>query len=130
LAGGRRVPLDAVIVAPRMTARAELLAPLGLKPAEMRLGEHVAGTRIEADRTGATAAAGVWVAGNIADIQAQVITSAAAGRTARPQSTSPRSSAGAAHIPPSRSRRWRAARPVLCHRAEAGACRGPCSGYG
>src|SRR4029078_10800090 len=34
LSGGRRVALDAVIVAPRMTARAELLAPLGLKPAE------------------------------------------------------------------------------------------------
>ena len=48
----------------------------------MRLGEHVAGTCIEADRTGATAASGVWVAGNIADIQAQVITSAAAGLTA------------------------------------------------
>jgi thioredoxin reductase len=82
LAGGRRVALDAVIVAPRMTARAELLAPLGLTPAEVRLGEHVVGTRIEADRTGATAVPGVWVAGNIADIQAQVITSAAAGLTA------------------------------------------------
>jgi thioredoxin reductase len=82
LAGGRRVALDAVIVAPRMTARAELLAPLGLTPAEVRLGEHVVGTRIEADRTGATAVPGVWVVGNIADIQAQVITSAAAGLTA------------------------------------------------
>jgi thioredoxin reductase len=82
LAGGRRVALDAVIVAPRMTARAGLLAPLGLKPAEVRLGEHVAGTRIEADPTGATAMPGVWVAGNIADIQAQVMTSAAAGLTA------------------------------------------------
>jgi thioredoxin reductase len=82
LSGGRRVVLDALIVAPRMTARAELLAPLGLKPAEVRLGEHVVGTRIEADRTGATAVPGVWVAGNISDIQAQVITSAAAGLTA------------------------------------------------
>jgi thioredoxin reductase len=54
LAGGCRVALDAVIVAPRMTARAELLAPLGLTPAEVRLGWHVAGTRVEADRTGAT----------------------------------------------------------------------------
>jgi len=80
--GGRRVALDAVIVAPRMTARAELLAPLGLTPAEVRLGEHVVGTRIEADHTGATAVPGVWVAGNISDIQAQVITSAAAGLTA------------------------------------------------
>src|SRR5262249_52454070 len=82
LAGGRRVALDAVIVAPRMTARAELLAPLGLKPAEVRLGGHRGGTRIEADHTGATAVPGVWVAGNIADIQAQVMTSAAAGLTA------------------------------------------------
>src|SRR6185312_2265703 len=82
LSGGRRVALDAVIVAPRMTARAELLAPLGLTPAEVRLGEHVVGTRIEADHTGATAVPGVWVAGNISDIQAQVITSAAAGLTA------------------------------------------------
>jgi len=82
LADGRRVALDAVIVAPRMTARAELLAPLGLKPAEVRLGEHVVGTRIEADHAGATAVPGVWVAGNIADIQAQVMTSAAAGLTA------------------------------------------------
>ena len=60
----------------------ELLAPLGLTPAEVWLGEHVVGTRIEADRTGATAVPGVWVAGNIADIQAQVITSAAAELTA------------------------------------------------
>jgi thioredoxin reductase len=82
LAGGRRVALDAVIVAPRMTARAELLGPLGLRPAEVRLGEHVAGTRLEADPTGATAVPGVWVAGNIAEIQAQVMTSAAAGLAA------------------------------------------------
>jgi hypothetical protein len=82
LAGGRRVALDAGIVAPRMTARAELFAPLGLKPAEVRHGEHMAGTRIEADPTGATAVPGVWVAGNLADIQAQVITSAASGLTA------------------------------------------------
>ncbi len=65
-----------------MTARAELLAPLGLKPAEVRLGEHVMGTRIETDATGATAVPGVWVAGNTADVQAQVMTAAAAGLAA------------------------------------------------
>jgi len=79
LADGRRVALEALIVAPRATARAELLAPLGLTPAEVQLGGHVMGTRIEADATGATGVPGVWVAGNVADIQAQVITSAAAG---------------------------------------------------
>jgi thioredoxin reductase len=82
LADGSRVALDAIVVAPRMTARAELLAPLGLKPAEVRIGEHVAGTRIESDATGATAVPGLWVAGNLADVQAHVITAAAAGHTA------------------------------------------------
>ena len=82
LAGGRRLELDAVVVAPRTEARAELLAPLGLKPAELRLGEYSLGTYIEADQAGATAVPGVWVAGNLANPQAQVITSAAAGLTA------------------------------------------------
>jgi thioredoxin reductase len=82
LADGRRVGLDAVIVAPRMQARAELLLPLGLKPAEVRFGDYLAGTQIEADPTGATAVPGVWVAGNLATVYAQVITAAAAGLTA------------------------------------------------
>jgi thioredoxin reductase len=82
LADGRHVPLDAVIVAPFMRARAELLEPLGLKPAEVRIGEYAVGTYIESDPTGATVVPGVWVAGNLANIQAQVITSAAAGLTA------------------------------------------------
>src|SRR5258708_4773785 len=44
LADGTRVPLDALIVAPRLTANAGLLAPLGLAPAEVRLGGQVIGT--------------------------------------------------------------------------------------
>jgi thioredoxin reductase len=82
LAGGRRVALDAVVVSPRLSARAELLAPLGLQPAEVRVDGHLVGTRIETDPRGATAAAGVWAAGNLTDLQAQVITAAAAGLTA------------------------------------------------
>ena len=82
LADGARVALDALIVAPRMTANAELLAPLGLTPTEVRMGEQVMGTQIEADPSGATSVPGVWVAGNLANITAQVITSAAAGLTA------------------------------------------------
>jgi thioredoxin reductase len=82
LANGRRVSLDAVVVAPRMTARAELLAPLGLEPAEVRIGEHVVGTRVETDATGATAVPGVWVAGNVADVQSHVIMAAASGLAA------------------------------------------------
>ena len=79
LAGRGHLALDAVVVAPRMEARAELLEPLGLKPAEVLIGEHPLGTRIEADRTGATAVPGVWVAGNLTDPQAQVVGAAAAG---------------------------------------------------
>lgn len=79
LADGARVQLDALVVAPRFSARAELLEPLGLGPVEVRLGEHVLGTRVEADASGATAVAGVWVAGNVADVQAQVVTSATSG---------------------------------------------------
>jgi len=82
LADGTRVALDALVVAPLMTANAELLAPLGLTPTEVRMGEQVMGTQIEAGPTGATSVPGVWVAGNLAGIAAQVITSAAAGLTA------------------------------------------------
>jgi len=82
LAGRGHLALDAVVVTPRMEARAELLEPLGLTPVEVLLGEHPIGTRIEADRTGATAVPGVWVAGNLTDPQAQVIAVAAAGLTA------------------------------------------------
>src|SRR5580704_14838626 len=82
LADGTRVSLDALIVAPRMTANAELLAPPGLTPTAVRMGEQVMGTQIEADPSGATSVPGVWVAGNLANIAAQVITSAAAGLTA------------------------------------------------
>jgi thioredoxin reductase len=75
LADSTRLALDALIVAPFMAARAELLAPLGLTPAEVCLNGQAIGTQIEADPTGATSVPGVWVAGNIAGIQAQVITS-------------------------------------------------------
>ena len=82
LAGRGHLALDAVVVAPRLEARAEPLEPLGLKPVEVLIGEHPVGTRVEADRTGATAVPGVWVAGNLTDPQAQVIGAAAAGLTA------------------------------------------------
>jgi len=82
LTDGASVPLDALIVAPRMAARAELLAPLGLAPDEVSLSGQVIGTQIEADPTGATGVPGVWVAGNLAAIQAHAITAAAAGLAA------------------------------------------------
>ncbi|MDO3705763.1 bifunctional NAD(P)/FAD-dependent oxidoreductase/class I SAM-dependent methyltransferase [Micromonospora sp. C28SCA-DRY-2] len=82
LASGEVVELDALVVAPRFTARAGLLASLGLAPVEVEMGGHVFGSQIPADANGATAVPGVWVAGNVADVRAQVITSAGAGLTA------------------------------------------------
>ena len=79
LASGELVARAALVVSPTMVARADFLAPLGLQATPVELGGHVVGTRVAADATGATAVPGVWVAGNVADVQAQVIGSAAAG---------------------------------------------------
>ncbi|WP_431975270.1 FAD-dependent oxidoreductase [Micromonospora haikouensis] len=82
LASGEVVALDAVVVAPRFTARAEVLESLGCKPVDVEFGGRVIGTQVPADPTGATAVPGVWVAGNVADVRAQVVASAAAGLAA------------------------------------------------
>jgi thioredoxin reductase len=79
LADGARVALDALVVAPRFVANAEILAPLGLTPVEVSHDGQVIGTRIAADSAGATSVPGIYVAGNVTDPQAQVVTSAAAG---------------------------------------------------
>jgi thioredoxin reductase len=79
LASGQVISRQAVVVAPRFTARADVLTSLGLEPTEQLFDGHVFGTSVAADPTGATAVPGVWVAGNVADLQAQVISAAAAG---------------------------------------------------
>jgi thioredoxin reductase len=81
-AGGTTVELDALVVAPVCRARAELLAPLGLEPAEFRMGETLMGTYVPAGPGGSTSVPGLFVAGNVADVQAQVISAAAAGLAA------------------------------------------------
>jgi thioredoxin reductase len=82
LRSGDVVPLQALVVAPRFTARADVLVQLGLDPVEQRVGDHVVGTFVPAGPSGATAVPGVWVAGNVADLRAQVISAAASGLTA------------------------------------------------
>jgi thioredoxin reductase len=79
LATGAVVPARAVVVAPRMVARSEVLATLGLAPVDAPLG---AGTAFQADATGATAIPGLYVAGNVADVRAQILQAAAAGSMA------------------------------------------------
>lgn len=79
---GEIVPCQAVVVAPRFNARADVLTSLGLEAVEQKVEGHVIGTYVPADPTGATAVPGVWVAGNVTDLRAQVISSAAAGLNA------------------------------------------------
>ena len=79
LCDGTVIPRQALVVMPRLVARAGALASLGLKPVPdpLGMGEH-----IPADPTGLTAVPGVWVAGNVTDLMAQVVSAAAAGVTA------------------------------------------------
>jgi thioredoxin reductase/SAM-dependent methyltransferase len=79
LADGSVVACSVVVVAPRLVANSGVLTGLGLKPAEhpMGIGESVA-----ADPTGLTEVPGVWVAGNVTDTSAQVMSSATGGAAA------------------------------------------------
>jgi thioredoxin reductase (NADPH) len=79
LRSGEVVPRAVLVVAPRFTARAGVLASLGLVTTDMEMNGHVVGSSVAADPTGRTAVPGVWVAGNVADLSAQVVVSAAAG---------------------------------------------------
>jgi thioredoxin reductase len=79
LHSGEVVATDALAVAPQFVARSEVLESLGLDVTRHPMG---VGSFINADPTGATAVPGVWVAGNVADIMAQVVGAAAAGALA------------------------------------------------
>jgi thioredoxin reductase len=76
LRDGTVVERDALVVAPRMVARAGFLADLGLRARQHPSG---LGAHIPADPTGRTDIPGVWAAGNVTDLAAQVGASAAAG---------------------------------------------------
>jgi thioredoxin reductase len=65
-----------------MVARAGFLAALGLRPVEHPSGM---GECIPADPTGRTEVPGIWAAGNVTDIIAQVGTAAAAATFAAAQ---------------------------------------------
>jgi thioredoxin reductase len=79
LADGSVVARQVLAVSPRMTARARFLATLGLRPTVHPAG---VGEYIAADPAGLTAVPGVWVAGNVTDLSAQVGAAAAAGARA------------------------------------------------
>lgn len=77
LTDGRRIDCQALAVATRMQARVDFLQPLGLtaEPAPN-------GLVLPADPVGRTSVEGVWVAGNAADLMANVGAAAAAGAMA------------------------------------------------
>ncbi len=79
LVDGTVVPRQVVAVGPRFVAASGVLTTLGLRPAahELGIGEHIA-----ADPTGLTEAPGVWVAGNVTNLSAQVVVAAAEGASA------------------------------------------------
>jgi len=79
LASGQVVPRQAVVVGPRFYARADVLTSLGLATIELRVAGQVIGTSVPADPSGTTAVPGVWAAGNVTDLMAQVIGAADAG---------------------------------------------------
>jgi thioredoxin reductase len=74
LADGRTVPRDALFVPPRFVPNNDLLTGLGAD-----LDEH---GWVVTGANGATSVPGVWVAGNIANPRAQVITAAGEGSAA------------------------------------------------
>jgi hypothetical protein len=76
---GQVIPRSALVIGPRFEARHALLDGLGVTVTEHPLG---IGHQVQAESTGLTAAPGVWVAGNVADVTAGVMQSAASGVTA------------------------------------------------
>ncbi|SOD97603.1 NAD(P)/FAD-dependent oxidoreductase [Blastococcus haudaquaticus] len=82
LTSGQVIAREALVVAPRFTTNAGLLGGLGIQPVDQVVHGAVRGTRIPADPTGLTEVPGVWVAGNVADVTAQVMASAAQGMAA------------------------------------------------
>jgi thioredoxin reductase/protein-L-isoaspartate O-methyltransferase len=82
LADGSVIEIDALVVASFVRARSELLEALGIETADVRVGDTVVATHVEAGPKGETSVSGVFVAGNLGDPMAQVVSSAASGLTA------------------------------------------------
>lgn len=79
---GTVIKRQAVVVATRMVARASFLESLGLRSEAHPSGM---GEYIPVDPTGRTEVQGVWAAGNVTDLAAQVGAAAAAGAAAGAQ---------------------------------------------
>lgn len=78
LADGRVWACSAIVVAPRLAANSGVLTSLGIRPTAHPTG---IGESIPADSTGLTKVSGVWVAGNVTDLSAHMMSAAAHGAT-------------------------------------------------
>lgn len=78
LASGRLIACDYLVVKPKAVTESSLLQSLGLQQA----GNAGQGRHVSADPDGRTTVQGVWVAGNICDPTAEVVTAASAGAKA------------------------------------------------
>ncbi|MEJ2885982.1 NAD(P)/FAD-dependent oxidoreductase [Actinomycetospora aeridis] len=79
LSDGRVVARQALVVGPRFVARSGVLEDLGVEVLDHPIGGRYVAT---VDATGLTAVPGVWVAGNVGDLSAQVVAAAAEGTLA------------------------------------------------
>jgi len=79
LATGETVAVQALAVRPQFLARAEHLAGLELHAEPVEHQGQVMGAAVPADPRGATRVSGIWVAGNVTDLGAQVVGAADAG---------------------------------------------------
>ena len=88
LQNGEYVARQAIVVAPRFVARADVLSALGLEATDREISGHVLGSYVPADTTGATTVPGVWIAGNVTNplgqVAAAVNEGAQAGATSMP----------------------------------------------
>ena len=82
LRDGEVVSRQVLVAAPQFVANSELLTSLGLMPEANEKDGEVFGYAVPADANGATDMPGVWVAGNVTDLRAQVISAAAGGLNA------------------------------------------------
>jgi thioredoxin reductase len=82
LESGELVPRQVLVVSPVFRTRPGLLESLGLSSEPVEIDGHVIGSQVPTDPTGRTAVDCVWAAGNLANYQAQVISSAAVGLVA------------------------------------------------
>ena len=76
LTGGSVLAAEAVVVRPRFVTRAEPVKSLGITPTPDPAGM---GDLIETDASGATSVAGVYAAGNAADLRGRLLQAAADG---------------------------------------------------